>query len=263
MFVSGAVLLFYFFWANGYIAMPVSNSAANEEDVDFTYPSIPSKIEPSTSNQGGGSGTPTETTSDYEPDSKYTNPVDFEQLKKSNPEIVGWLHMTAPELSQPVLMSKKDDSYYLSHGANKKYNKRGSFFIEKSYNKPDFEDPVTIIYGHRKSDGSMFGSLQRTMEKIDINKDPQYIVIYLPDSTKIFHIVATIRHDKTHVLYYNNFRKQADYDKFFDMVYKSKGSYVQLVQDEKPKFGDNVLILSTCFMGDRNTRFLVIAKELT
>lgn len=255
MFVSGAVLLFYFFWANGYIDMPVSGPAVNEDEVDYTIPSMPSKIEPSTNPTG-------ETESDYETDSQYKNTIDFTQLKQSNNDIVGWIYMTSPSVNAPVLMSKKDDTFYLSHGPNGKYSKKGSYYIERSYNRSDFDDPVTIIYGHRKSDGTMFGKLQSTLDKIDINKEPQYVVIYLPNSTKIYHIVATYRHDSSHVLYYNDFSKQNEYEAFFNKVYSSKGTGVQLVKEDKPQFGDKVLILSTCFKGDRTNRFLVIAKEL-
>ena len=261
MFISGAVLLLYFFWANGYIDMPVP--AVTEETEDFTYPSLPSNIAPETSKSSAATGEGTgEGTAETKQGSQFVNNINFDELKKSNNEIIGWIQMVSPEVNAPVLMSNKDDDFYLSHGPNKKYNKRGSFYIEKSYNKPDFNDPVTIIYGHRKADGSMFGSLQKTLEKIDINSQPQYVVIYLPNSTKIYHIIATIRHDSTHVLFYNNFSKQKEYNAFFNKVYSSKGSGVQLVEGEKPVFGDKVLILSTCFKADRSNRYLVIAKEL-
>lgn len=261
MFISGAVLLLYFFWANGYIDMPVP--AMTEDTEDFTYPSLPSEITTAASKSSAATGEGTgEGTAENKPGSQFINNINFDELKKSNNEIIGWIQMVSPEVNAPVLMSNKDDDFYLSHGPNKKYNKRGSFYIEKSYNKPDFNDPVTIIYGHRKADGSMFGSLQKTLEKIDISSQPQYVVIYLPNSTKIYHIIATIRHDSTHVLSYNNFSKQKEYDDFFNKVYSSKGSGVQLVEGEKPVFGDKVLILSTCFKADRSNRYLVIAKEL-
>ena len=120
-----------------------------------------------------------------------------------------------------------------------------------------------MIYGHRQSDGAMFGNLETTINEIDINADPQYIVIYLPNSTKIYHIVATICHNNTHILHYNNFSKKSDWDKFFNNAYKQSGKGVQLVEGEKPQYGDNVLILSACLRTDRTKRFLVIAKELT
>lgn len=264
MFIAGAVLLIYFFWANGYIDMPVP--APTEDTEDFTYPTLPSEIKPTvtTANntESGEPGESTQESQETKPGSNFENNINFDELKKTNNEIIGWIQMVSPEVNAPILMSKTDDAYYLSHGPNGKYNKRGSFYIEKGYNSPDFNDPVTIIYGHRKADGSMFGSLQKTIEKIDINNQPQYVAIYLPNSTKIYHVIATIRHDSKHVLYYNDFSKQEEYDKFFNMVYSSKGSGVQLVEGEKPVFGDKVLILSTCFKADRSNRYLVIAKEL-
>ena len=122
MFVSGAVLLLYFFWANGYIDMPVP--AQTEAEEGFTYPSLPSNIAPETSKSSGGSG---EGTAETKPGSQFVNNINFDELKKTNNEIIGWIQMVSPEVNAPVLMSNKDDDFYLSHGSNKKYNKRGSF----------------------------------------------------------------------------------------------------------------------------------------
>ena len=255
MFISGGVLLFYFFWANGYINPP--KEAPQQSYEEFTYPSLPSEIEPSQI-----------ITETIEPnkevkEGQIKNPVNFEELKKTNPDIIGWFYMTSPYISQPVLMRKSDDSFYLSHDATGNYAKNGSLFTEYRYNKDPFNDPVTIIYGHRQSDGAMFGNLEMTINEIDINKDPQYIVIYLPNSTKIYHIIATVCHDNLHILAYNNFSNKSEYDKFFNKVYKQSGKGVQLVEGEKPQYGDKVLILSACLRTDRTKRYLVIAKELT
>ena len=255
MFISGGVLLFYFFWANGYINPP--KEAPQQSYEEFTYPSLPSEIEPSQI-----------ITETIEPnkevkEGQIKNPVNFEELKKTNPDIIGWFYMTSPYISQPVLMRKSDDSFYLSHDATGNYAKNGSLFTEYRYNKDPFNDPVTIIYGHRQSDGAMFGNLEMTINEIDINKEPQYIVIYLPNSTKIYHIIATVCHDNLHILAYNNFSNKSEYDKFFNKVYKQSGKGVQLVEGEKPQYGDKVLILSACLRTDRTKRYLVIAKELT
>ena len=60
-----------------------------------------------------------------------------------------------------------------------------------------------------------------------------------------------------------NQRKYEVYDEFFDEVFSLSGDGVHLIADEKPKFGDRVLILSTCLRTDRTKRYLVIAKEIT
>ena len=267
MFISGILLMFYFLWTNGYINVP-RGIIPTEEITDFTYPSLPSEIKPIETKQANTETNSTETGETQNSNRgksgvQYDSPVDFAELKKTNNEIIGWLYMTDPSISQPILMHKNNDDFYLSHNVTGKYSRDGSFYIEKTYNKPDFNDPVTIIYGHRRRSGTMFGDLQNTISRKNINDDPQYVVIYLPDSTKIYHIVATIRHDNTHILYYNDFSKQSVFDEFFDKAYKQTGTAVQLVTSEKPQYGDKVLILSTCLVGDRTKRFLVIAKELT
>jgi hypothetical protein len=64
-------------------------------------------------------------------------------------------------------------------------------------------------------------------------------------------------------LFYNDFSTESGYDEFFDEVFSLSGDGVNLVTDEKPKFGDKILILSTCLRTDRTKRYLVIAKEIT
>jgi len=257
MFISGGILVFYFFWANGYFAPP--KQAPVETYAEFTYPSLPDQIEPSATSEP----ITTESGAEGKEGAQYKNPVNFDELHKTNKEIIGWFYMTSPYVSQPIMMRKDNDGFYLSHDVTTKYSKNGSLFVEYTYNKKPFEDPCTVIYGHRQSDGAMFGNLQATLDDIDLTNNPQYIVIYLPNSTKIYHIVATVTHDNSHILHYNKFSKKADYEAFINKVYSSKGDSVQLVKDEKPKYGDKLLILSACLRTDRTKRYLVIAKELT
>lgn len=248
MFISAAVLIVYFFWANGYFEPP--KTVETEAYDGFTYPSLPDEITVDMIPSGNG-------TADY------VSPVNFEDLKAINPDIVGWIYMTSPYISQPILRSPSDDTYYLSHGPTGEYDRSGSFYIESEYNGIDFSDPCTIIYGHRMSDGSVFGNLQSTFDDLDINADSQYIAIYLPNETKIYHVIATIPYDESHILYYNDFSDETGYYNFFDNVYSTTGSEVQLVNEGRPIYGDRILILSTCLRTDRTQRYLVIAAEVS
>lgn len=251
MFISGGILLFYFFWANGYIDPP--KTAPTVTYSEFTYPSMPSSIEVTT----------TTTNADTGETQGYVCPVNFEELKAVNPDIVGWIYMTSPYISYPILMSSDDDTFYLSHGATQEYDRNGSLYIESEYNNPDFEDPCTIIYGHRMSDGSMFGNLEASFEDVDLVNDSQYVVIYLAEKSKIYHIIATVPYDSKHILYYNDFSSESDFNEFFDDIYGTSGKGVNLVTEDRPQYGDNILILSTCLRTDRTHRYLIIAKELT
>ncbi|SCW59381.1 Sortase family protein [Ruminococcaceae bacterium YRB3002] len=256
MFISAAVLIFYFFWANGFITPP--EIAPTTEYTEFTYPSLPSaeQLTPEAVEYH---------INKLNEDRKgqlYVNPVNFEELQASNPDIIGWLYMTKPLISQPILRSSTDDAFYLSHNAEKKYDRAGSLFVEHAYNGSTFDDNVTVIYGHRMSSGAMFGSLQSTLSGIDLSSDEQFIVIYTPDGYKIYQICATIPHDKKHLMYYNNFDSESGFNRFIKQVYNSRGSAVDLNNEARPVYGDKIIILSTCLRGDRTQRFLVIAKQV-
>lgn len=86
MFISGGVLLYYFFWANGYINPP--KEVPTIEYSEFTYPSLPEKIEPSATSATESGSEIKESKSGVQ----YENPVDFDELKKANSDIVGWIY---------------------------------------------------------------------------------------------------------------------------------------------------------------------------
>ncbi len=260
MFISAGVLIFYFFWANGYIDPP--STSPSTEYTQFTYPSLPSEIDPSEIAAIDVTDDFTDKSSEDHKGWSYVCPVDFAQLQAANPDIIGWFYMTNPYISQPILRSPVDDSYYLSHNAEKEYDRSGALYVESNYNTTTLDDLVTVIYGHRMSSGAMFGSLQSALSDVDLTSNPQFIVIYTPKNVYIYQICATIPRDKTHILYYNDFNNESVYTSFINNVYSSTASETDLVDSIRPQYGDKLIILSTCLRRDRTQRFLVIAKRL-
>ena len=266
MFISSIGLILYYCYGNG-IWFKAKTAPSSETYAEFTYPSIeqsdieaiknanitvPSSTEPSLSE-------PSETTGQAV---DIPCPVDFSELQFANPDIIGWIYMEQPNISLPVLRSITDDTQYLYHDAVGKYKREGSLFVEHEYNKGDFSDPVTIIYGHRMSSGSMFGTLQATMSESGFFDEPRYIIIFTPDDTKIYQIFATLPSDNKHILYYNDFYTEGVYDAFISDIFSRSGVDVHLVSEARPVFGDRILILSSCLWGDRTSRYLVMAKEI-
>ena len=247
MFIGSVSIIFYYLWANGWFG-PVKESSPTTTYAEFTYPSLTDpEIVP------------------YDPEQPQSteeteSPVNFEELQAVNPDIIGWIYMVNPAISLPVLRSPTDDSLYLYHDANGEYQREGSLFVEHQYNSDDFSDMCTVIYGHRMSDGPMFGTMQATFSESDLWQDDQYIVIYTPKLTQIYQIIATFPHDNSHILYYNDFTNESEYAQFVDEVFSMSGQDVHLVEDEKPEYGDRLLILSSCLWGDRTSRYLVMAK---
>ena len=189
-------------------------------------------------------------------------PVDFDELQLANPEIIGWIYMSSPEISLPILRSHTDDTWYLYRDAVGQYKRGGSLFVEHEYNSHDFSDPVTVIYGHRMNSGAMFGTLQATLSEDDYFNCDRFIVIFTPGVTKIYQIFATLPSDSDHILYYNDFNAEGVFDEYFDALFRETGVDVQLIPEAKPKQGDHVIVLSSCLWGDRSKRYLVFAKQV-
>lgn len=158
----------------------------------------------------------------------------------------------------PVMQHPEDDGYYLEHNAFGEESEGGALYTQATYTSFDFSDPVTVIYGRRMDDETMFGSLQRLYsDSFDEVKD---IVLYLPGEIREYTAVAAVPFSNIHLLYYYNFRLSRIYEAFFDEVYAVRRPGAQLDRTERPESGDDVLILSTGLKGDATQRYLVIAK---
>jgi sortase B len=89
--------------------------------------------------------------------------MDFSRLSAENDEIVAWLTVDGTVIDYPVTQAK-DNRYYLTHTAERRYSKRGAVFLEFR-NSPDFSDFNSILHAHNLKGGKMFGQLPRFKEK--------------------------------------------------------------------------------------------------
>ena len=89
--------------------------------------------------------------------------IDFESLKKQNSDTVAYLKVNNTKIDY-VVVKAKDNKYYLTHNFKKKGNAAGWVFADY-HNKFDGKDRNIVIYGHNMKNGSMFGTLKKTMTK--------------------------------------------------------------------------------------------------
>ena len=207
------------------------------------------------------SSVPESTASETEELTNYESPIDFVALKKRNPDVYGWLEIPGTNISYPVLQSAEDDNLYLRHDIDKKYYVGGALFTEHVYNSNDFSDPVTIIYGHHLTDGTMFADLQQLYtDDFEKYKD---IVIYTPAEEIHYEAFAAVPFSNRHILYYYDcFKEEIMMHEFMNDLsnVRAIGSYLDKSVEVTSK--DQLIILSTCLQGDRTSRFLVIGKRI-
>lgn len=101
--------------------------------------------------------------------------VDFKALKKTNPDIFGWLHLPYGSISYPLLQGENNDTY-LRQAYDKTPNNFGSIFIDYR-NTNNLTDKHTIIYGHNMKNGSMFGTLKKFCDENFYKKNKYFLYL--------------------------------------------------------------------------------------
>ena len=115
-------------------------------------------------------------------------PVDFDELQTMNPDIYAWIKIPGTDISYAVLQRDGDDDqeYYSKHSENGAYYSGGSIFSQ-SYNRKDFSDPMTVLYGHNLRNGRMFAQLNGFSDA-EVFESHRYIYVYLPDRMLVYEI---------------------------------------------------------------------------
>jgi len=185
--------------------------------------------------------------------------LDFDVLREVNEDIYAWLEIEGTIMDDPILQNAKDDTKYLNTSYDKKKSTAGALYTEATYNSRDFNDPVTLIYGHKTIKGHMFGALQPTYSDAKSFAEHSDIKIYLPGEVRHYTVFAAVPYDNTHILYTYDFTNKYWYRNFFKGVKNVRAIGANLNEDAFPEPGDRVIILSACHEGDRNRRYLVMA----
>ena len=93
-----------------------------------------------------------------EPASEIPIQVDWELLKQTNPDIIGWLYCPDTIINYPVVQTVDNDKY-LTIDFNGSTSSAGTIFAD--YNSVvGIRQSHLILYGHNLKDNSMFGSLK-------------------------------------------------------------------------------------------------------
>ena len=122
--------------------------------------------------------------------------LDLDSLHRINPDIYAWLDIPGTDISFPILQSAEDEYFYLSHNESKEADDGGCIYTEY-FNRKDFSDPNTVIYG-RNVDGR-FALLHQFQDRdfFDANRT---LNIYLEDRVLRYQIFAAYNYDDRHLI---------------------------------------------------------------
>lgn len=181
--------------------------------------------------------------------------VNFEELKTKNSDTVAWLKVENTNIEIPVVQAS-DNTYYLTHNFNKKYNKAGWIFADYK-NKFDGTDKNIVIYGHNMRDNSMFGGLKDVIkEKWYNNEENKYITLITENEYQTYQVFSVYQIEAESYYIRTDF-KNDEFSEFIETVTKrSKKDFNVKVTDE-----DTILTLSTC-ANNNKYRVVLHAKKV-
>ena len=177
--------------------------------------------------------------------------VDINKLKTFNPDTIGFIKVMGTNINYPFVQST-DNDYYLNRSFDKTYNNAGWIFLD--YRNDGFNDKNTIIYGHGRINGTMFGSLKDTLKSSwQSNKDNYIIKISTEKENSIWQIFSIYRIATTSDYLETTFSDN-EFESFINLI-KGRSSY-NFETDVTNE--DKVLTLSTCY--NDNDKMVVHAK---
>ncbi|MCP3777611.1 class B sortase [Paenibacillus sp. MZ03-122A] len=186
---------------------------------------------------------------------------EFRELYERNPDIVGWLKINGTRIEYPVMQNPQDDQYYLDHDFDKKKSKLGLPFLDEHsrINGPD----VLLIHGHHMKNGWMFKDLMKYKQESFYKEHAtfQFSTLYEQEEYEIVAVILS-----------QVYRKSDDVFKYYQIEKVSTpaefDSYVQNIKKLAlyetgitPRYGDKLIVLSTCEYSTENGRLAVIARK--
>ena len=180
--------------------------------------------------------------------------VGFSVLLSKNPDTVGFIHIRNTNVNYPIVQTV-DNNYYLKHDFTKKENNAGWIFMDYRNHIDNLGDN-TIIYGHARYDGTMFGSLRNTLASSwQAERDNYVIFLSTLKEDMVFQIfsIYTIKSEGYYIM--PNFSSSTKKEKWLTTM--KERNIAPITTDVNTN--DKILTLSTC-QNDWGGRIVIHAK---
>lgn len=179
--------------------------------------------------------------------------VNFTDLLKTNPDVKGWINVKGTNINYPFVQTT-NNKYYLTHSFDKSSNGGGWIFLDYRNNINNSDDN-TIIYGHGRTNKTMFGSLKNILSNNWYQNTSNYIInISSISNNTMWQVFSIYKIENTSDYLYTNFNNKDEYLTFLNMLLnRSIYDFKTSINNE-----DKILTLSTCY--DDNYKIVMHAK---
>lgn len=177
--------------------------------------------------------------------------IDFESLKKINPDVKGWLIIPAADVDHLVVQGS-DNEYYVHRNLYQEYQYSGTIFIDHRWTKEKSRN--LLVYGHNMSNDTMLGQLECYLDP-EVCRDYPYFWYVTPDEVYRCDIVSVYITDIYDDYTQTDFLTEIDFLDFVDqIIYESYYDF-----GLKPAAEDKLFSISTCYMVGSDKRLSIHA----
>lgn len=187
----------------------------------------------------------------------------YKDVYLKNHDFVGWVSSENTQLDDPVVYTPNDTGYYLRKDFNGKYNISGTVFVGGD---TDLVRPSenTILYGHKMSDGSKFGSILNYSDE-DYYREHKYIQFDSLTRNGTYEVIAsfkTVAHteDENYTGFDVYKGINMSEERFNDYIKQCMSMNSYDTTHDLVQYNQKLLTLSTCSYHSQNGRFVVIAR---
>ena len=168
--------------------------------------------------------------------------VDFQELKSTNNQTVGWIQVNGTNINYPFVQAN-DNKYYLTHSFDKSHNTSGWVFLDYRNNIQTL-DKNTILYAHGRIDKTMFGTLKNILNNDWLTNTDNYIIKLSTEYENSLWQIFSAYHIPTTSDYLQiNFENNEDFKNFANMLTERSQYNFNTTVNEN----DHILTLSTCY----------------
>ncbi|NLN70911.1 MAG: class B sortase [Chloroflexi bacterium] len=185
----------------------------------------------------------------------------YQTLHMMNSDFIGWVKVENSKINYPVMYTPDDPEYYLRRAFDKTAAISGTPFIDVNCN---LLSDVTIIYGHNMNNDSMFGTLDYYKDVRFWQENPTFSFDTL-DKRQQFEVFAVLE-SRVQAEKESNFRY---YEQCGVLTAPAHAELMSWLIDHSlydtgvvPRYGNHIVILSTCSYHTADGRFLVAAQKV-
>lgn len=196
---------------------------------------------------------------------RHTMLAEMPRLYEENNDTAGWIYIEGTEVDYPVMYTPEDGEFYLHRTFEKEEDPtgQGCIFIDK-HCTTDPRSTNLLFHGHSMNNGTMFATLLDYKDEEFYKKHPTIIYTSLVDEAE-YQIAAVFLSKvytvaETDVFKYYKFYDAATEEEYNDYIENCK-ALALYDTGFTPKYGDELITLSTCEYSVENGRIVVVAYK--